>query len=77
MFTRHGEGGVANDSIERHRLGSDEVPDVSIDARDLAVVETYRPDAVQVFVGHLLANRHTIAAGGQRGLHTLQCGEGR
>lgn len=39
-------------TYRQHHLGSDEVPDVSIDASDLAVVETYPRDAVPVFVGH-------------------------
>ena len=45
------ENGVGR-TYREHHLGSDEVPDVSIDASDLATVETYPPDAVPVFVGH-------------------------
>jgi len=39
-------------TYRQHHLGSDEVPEVLIDACDLATVETYPPNAVPVFVGH-------------------------
>ncbi len=42
----------AGRTYREHHLGSDEVPDVAIDAGDLAAVETYPSDAVPVFAGH-------------------------
>ena len=45
------ENGVGR-TYREHHLGSDEVPDVSIDASALEAVETYSCDAPPVFVGH-------------------------
>jgi hypothetical protein len=45
------ESGVGR-TYREHHLGSDEVPDVPIDARELLSFETYASDAVPVFVGH-------------------------
>jgi hypothetical protein len=42
----------AGRTYREHHLGSDEVPDVAINANDLKTVETYASDAVPVFVGH-------------------------
>jgi hypothetical protein len=42
----------AGRTYREHHLGSDEVPDVAIDADDLGVVETYPRDAPPLFVGH-------------------------
>ena len=39
-------------TYRQHHLGSDTVPDVEIEAGDLASFETYHRDAVPVFVGH-------------------------
>jgi len=39
-------------TYHQHHLGSDIVPDVAIDANDLAAYEVYPQDAVPVFVGH-------------------------
>jgi len=39
-------------TYRQHHLGSDEVPDVAINADDLMTLETYASDAVPVFVGH-------------------------
>jgi hypothetical protein len=39
-------------TYRQHHLGSDVVPDVKINAGDLATFETYHQDAVPVFVGH-------------------------
>jgi Calcineurin-like phosphoesterase len=45
------EGGAGR-TFRQHHLGTDNVPDVEIDAGDLATFETYPRDAVPVFVGH-------------------------
>jgi hypothetical protein len=46
----------AGRSYREHHLGSDEVPDIAIDASKLETVETYPPDAPPVFVGHYWLN---------------------
>jgi len=45
------ENGVGR-TYREHHLGSDVVPNVSMEASDLATVETYPSDAPPVFVGH-------------------------
>lgn len=42
----------AGRTYREHHLGSDEVPDVAINANDLETFETYSSDAAPVFVGH-------------------------
>jgi hypothetical protein len=42
----------AGRTYREHHLGSDEVPDVAINANDLETFETYASDAAPVFVGH-------------------------
>jgi len=39
-------------TYREHHLGSDDVPDVAIDASDLATIETYPANAPPMFVGH-------------------------
>ena len=42
----------AGRTYREHHLGSDEVPDVAINANDLETFETYPSDAAPGFVGH-------------------------
>ncbi len=42
----------AGRTYREHHLGSDDVPDVAIDASDLATIETYPANAPPMFVGH-------------------------
>jgi len=45
------ENGIGR-TYRQHHLGSDQVPDVMIDAFDLTTIATYPRDALPVFVGH-------------------------
>ena len=47
-----GTWALAELGLEFRNLGSEEVPDVAINADDLMTIETYASDAVPVFVGH-------------------------
>jgi len=42
----------AGRTYREHHFGSDDVPDVALDLRELASVEKYPPDAPPLFVGH-------------------------
>ena len=39
-------------TYREHHLGSDEVPDITINTSDMMTIETYASDAVPIFIGH-------------------------